>query len=83
MGDPSWRTTLMQVITDPTARVTVSLDGVAGTDTYSMVMRAAQLGATPGAANFNWEMAQLFQAGRLPTVQFMLGGTPIANPFAP
>jgi hypothetical protein len=45
-------------------------------------MSAAQQGLGPGASPFNWEMSQLFRAGRLGEVNFVNGlAEAIANPF--
>jgi hypothetical protein len=81
MQDPNWRNTFLAALRNPNARFTVGLDGLSGTTTYSQVMGAAQRGATPGASNLNWELAQIYQAGRLSDVTFVRAGQIVANPF--
>jgi hypothetical protein len=47
-------------------------------------MNAAQQGLGRGAVQdnwFNWEMGQVYQAGRQGTATFMQGGTVVPNPF--
>ena len=83
MGDPQWRNTLMRAVTDPETRFTVSLDGFSGPSTYAQVMGAASRGAAPSAHLTEWEMATLYQAGRLPDVTFVRAGEVVDNPFSP
>jgi hypothetical protein len=44
-------------------------------------MRAAQRGASGAGMPFDWEMSQLYSAGRLGDVTFCEGGHVIENPF--
>jgi hypothetical protein len=44
-------------------------------------MSAAQQGLANQATPFNWEMGQIYQAGRQAAVTFMKGGQVVANPF--
>jgi RHS repeat-associated protein len=81
MGDANWQTTLQTALGDSSSRITVSLDGASGPTPYSQFMSAAQQGLTPGATPFNWEMGQIYQAGRQGTVTFMQGGQIVPNPF--
>jgi len=84
MSDVNWQTTLQTAVGNPSTRFTVSLDGVSGESTYSQVMGAAQQGFGSGAVQgnyFNWEVSQLYQAGRLSSTTFMRGGQVVANPF--
>lgn len=81
MNDVNWQATLQTAVVDPSARFTISLDGVSGTSPYSQFMSAAQRGFTPGATPFNWEMGQLYQAGRQIDSTFVQGGAVIPNPF--
>jgi len=81
MGDANWQTTLQTALGDSSTRITVSLDGASGATPYSQFMSAAQQGLTPGATPFNWEMGQIYQAGRQGSVTFMQGGQVVPNPF--
>jgi RHS repeat-associated protein len=82
MNDASWRTTFIAALGDTRTTFTVSLDGLSGSSTYQKVMGAAQ---QAGQGATNWEMAQLYQAGRLGSVNFVqtVNGkvTNVANPF--
>jgi RHS repeat-associated protein len=82
MNDAAWRTSVMKAVADPNTKLTVSLDGLSGSSTYLKVMNAVQRGAA-NSGNTNWELYQIYQAGRLRSVQFVeRGGTRIlANPF--
>lgn len=44
-------------------------------------MGAASRGASGAGGATDWEMAQLFQGGRLPDVTFLRGGTVVENPW--
>jgi len=46
-------------------------------------MSAAQQGLSAGtdASPFNWEMGQIYQAGRQGTVNFVQDGQSVPNPF--
>jgi hypothetical protein len=60
----------------------VSLEGVEGATVAEKVLKAAQQGLMRGASPTNWEMAQLYQAGRVATVRFVNRlGEVLANPF--
>jgi hypothetical protein len=83
LKDQNWRETLSGAIADPSSRFTVSLDGLTGSSPYSQVMTAVQQGISPNASPTNWELAQLYQAGLLPSVNFVSGGANLPNPFAP
>ena len=79
---PDWMEAVQAAATDPNTTITVNLTGFSGSGTYDQVMGAAQRGLTPLAQATEWEMAQLYQAGRLGTVNFVnSAGDPIANPF--
>lgn len=82
LKDPEWRATLQRGIADPSTKFTVSLDGMSGSSVYQQVMGAAGRGASGAGGATDWEMAQLFQGGRLPDVTFLRGGTPVENPWA-
>lgn len=82
MRDPNWKMTLLQDIGNAATKFTVSLEGLSGSSNYSKVMSAVQQGLTPAASPLNWELAQLYQAGRLAAVNFVNGaGQALANPF--
>jgi RHS repeat-associated protein len=83
LSDPAWRTTLQSAVQTPSSRFIVFLDGFEGSSTYMQVMGAVQRGATPLGKLTEWEMTQLFQAGRLETTTFMRGGSVVPNPFIP
>lgn len=82
--EPSGETTTNSYDANPSTRFTVSLDGVSGASPYSQFMSAAQQGLGRGAVEgnrLNWEMGQIYQAGRQSTVNFIQGGQPVPNPF--
>ena len=83
MNDSNWRSTLQAAIANPNSRFTVSLDGLGCSTPYSQVMSAVQQGIKPGASPTNWELAQLYQAGRLKDVTFVTdrGAQVVENPF--
>jgi hypothetical protein len=83
MRDPKGCRTLPQSIGDPSTRFTVSLDGFSGSSIHLQVMEAASRGATPTGKLSEWEVAQLYQGGRLGDVTFMRGGPAVPNPWAP
>jgi len=85
LNDVNWQTTLQTAVGNPSTRFTISLDGVSGSSAYSQFMNAAQRGVAPGATPFNWEMGQLYQAGRHVDATFIreLGTTVTPNPFGP
>ena len=89
MFDKAWQESVLGAINNPSTRISVALDGVEGSSTYAKVANAAlrgeRLTVVDGEARspvpFDWEMAQLMQSGRLPTVELYEGGQQIANPF--
>ena len=81
LSDPNWKSSLLKAIADSRTKFSVSVDGLAGADTTEKVFRAVQQGIKPGATPTNWELAQLYQAGRLKDVTFLERGAPIPNPF--
>lgn len=83
LNDANWRTSLQTAIAKPSTKFTISVDGFSGSTTYSQIMGAAQRGMTPAARATEWEMSQLYQAGRLGDATLMQGGKIIPNPFAP
>jgi len=57
-------------------------EGLAGESVAEQVMRAAQEGIRRGATPTNWELAQLWQAGRLGGVTFVNRlGEVLRNPW--
>jgi hypothetical protein len=83
LKDPAWQDTLRAAVNDPSTKFTVSLDGMSGSSTYSQVMGAAQRGASGAGGYTDWEMTQLYQAGRLGDTTLVRGGVPVENPFVP
>jgi len=82
LRDPSWKTTLLGEIANPASRFTVNVEGLSGSSVAQKVLSAAQQGIRPGASPTNWELAQLYQAGRLRDVTFVNRlGEVLANPF--
>jgi hypothetical protein len=81
LSDANWKDTLLKGIADPNMKFTVSLDGLSGTSPYSQVMSAVQRGVGPNASPTNWELAQLYQGGRLKDATFVQGGKVVDNPF--
>jgi hypothetical protein len=76
--------TLQRGIADPSTKFTVSVEGLSGNSTYAQVMGGVQRTAAGGTGYTDWELSQLYQAGRLPDVTFVRGdGSMIANPWAP
>ena len=69
---------------NPATRFTISLEGLAGSTPTAQLLTAAQRGAAGlGGGYTNYEIAQLYQAGRLATVNLVRGGVSVPNPFAP
>lgn len=83
LNDPDWMASLQEGVVDPSMKFTVSLDGMSGSSTYSQVMGAATRGDSGAGGYTDWEMAQLFQGGRLPDVTFVRGGSVVENPWVP
>jgi hypothetical protein len=81
MDDPNWRQTLIHSVANASTKFTVSLDGFSGPSTYAQVMGAASRGATSAGKLTEWEMAQLYQGGRLADTTFVRGGQVVDNPF--
>jgi hypothetical protein len=82
LKDPNWMTTLRDAISVPATRFTVSLRGLSGASPYEKVMNAVQQGIGPRASPLNWELAQLYQAGRMHAVKFLDdAGKLVSNPF--
>ena len=81
LKDAAWRTTLQSAIGNPSTRFTIAIDGFAGSSSYGQLMGAAQRGLTAAARATEWEIGQLYQAGRLGQATIMQGGRIILNPF--
>ena len=64
LDNPDWMNALGDAIRNPNTRVTVSLEGFEGSSTYSQVMGAVQRWMGPAARYTEWEVAQLYQAGK-------------------
>jgi RHS repeat-associated protein len=77
-----WMDAVMEAVNNPSTKITVNLSGFEGDSVLSQVLGAAQRGMGPAARATEWEMAQLYQSGRLSTVNFVdSSGTMIENPF--
>jgi RHS repeat-associated protein len=81
LNDTNWQRSLQTALRDPNVNFSVSLDGFSGEGTTSQVMGAVQRGATPAARATEWEMTQIYRAGRLGGVTFLRGGQVVPNPF--
>jgi RHS repeat-associated protein len=82
LKDPNWKATLLREIANPASRFTVSVEGLAGESVAGKVLSAAQQGIRSGATNTNWELGQLYQAGRLGDVTFVNRSAQVlGNPF--
>ncbi len=79
--EQNWRESLQVAIANPNTKFTISLDGFNGSSTYGQLMVAAQRGVTPAARATEWEIGQLYQAGRLGKATLMRRGKVIPNPF--
>jgi hypothetical protein len=71
LDHPQWMDALLKAIANPSTRITVNLSGFEGASVYAQVMGAVQRGMTPLAKATEWELAQIYQAGRLGTVNFV------------
>ena len=75
---------LQAAIANPATRFTISLDGLSGSTRTTQLLSAAQRGASGlGGGYTNYEIAQLYQAGRLGAANLVRGGVSVPNPFAP
>ena len=81
---PDWKTQLLQGIAEPSTKITVSMDNVImNGNLQQTIQTAVQQGYGGAGTPFAWEMSQLMANGRMPTVNFILGGKTLPNPFAP
>lgn len=74
LNDPDWMAAVHRGVGNPSTKFTVSLDGMSGSSTYSQVMSVAQRGAGGAGGYTDWEMAQLFEGGRLADTTLVRGG---------
>ena len=81
LSDPNWRQSVQTAIANQGTKITLNLDGLAGSSAYSKIMSAAQQGLGRNASPTNWEIGQLVQSGRINSVQLIEGGRAVANPF--
>jgi hypothetical protein len=71
MNEPDWQATLTKAIADSGAKISVALDDVVGAWTFGGgVMGAVQRAASGLGWPFDWEMQQLYSAGRLVSTDF-------------
>ena len=82
MDVDDWKGALFNAINDVTTTITVNLDGVRPI-LGSVSERVMSAAGVPNANNFAYEMSELFQTGRLATVNFVehLGLTNLTNPW--
>jgi RHS repeat-associated protein len=84
MDDPNWRQTFASALGDPSSRFTVFLDGMEGDGAYRQLITSMTRWATGAGGSTDWEISQLYQSGRLGSVNLMEGGSPVTpNPFGP
>ena len=81
MNDPNWNQTVLKAVADPSTKLSVALDDVAGNSVYGRVMSAVQRSSAGKGSPFDWEMQQLYQGKRLASTDFYEGGKRLANPF--
>ena len=81
MGSLDYRLEVADAIANPNTKISVALDGVVGESTYSQIMQSVMRESKGVGTAFDWEMAQLYNAGRLPSVQFVREGKNVDNPF--
>lgn len=83
LNDADWMASVQRGVANPSTKFTVSLDGMSGSSTYSQVMGGAQRGLGGAGSYTDWEMAQLYQGGRLADTTLVRGGQVVENPFGP
>jgi len=82
LDHPDWMSKVKIAVEDLNTEITVNLEGFSGGSTYSKVMGAAQRGMTNAAKYTEWEISQIYKAGRLGSVNFVNRlGEVILNPF--
>jgi RHS repeat-associated protein len=81
MNDGNWKSTFMNALASGNTKFTVFLDDMRGTGVYDKVMISVARNASARGGGTDFEISQLYQAGRLGSVTFMLGGVPQPNPF--
>jgi RHS repeat-associated protein len=83
LSDEAWQETFQAGLSNPSTRFTLSLEGLSGDSAYSQIMGAAQRGLAGVGGYTDWEIGQLYQAGRLGSIDLYTGGQYIANPLGP
>ena len=82
MGSADWQAEVLKAIANPNTKISVVLDGLEGTGTtYSRIISAVQRSASGAGSALDWELAQLYQSGRLSTTSLIERGNGIYNPF--
>lgn len=82
MASPDWQADVMATIANPNSRIAVALDGLDGTGSVSSrILAGVQRDASGAGSPFDWELAQLYQSGRLSTTELFENGAAISNPF--
>jgi hypothetical protein len=81
MNDANWKSTFMKALASPNTQFTVFLDDLKGVGVYDKVMTSVARNARAVGGATDFELSQLYQAGRLGSVNFVERGVPQANPF--
>jgi hypothetical protein len=82
LDHPEWMQAVKEAARNPSTRISVNLSGFSGETTYGQLMGAAARGMTPGARYTEWEIGQLYQAGRMGDLNLVdRAGAAIGNPF--
>jgi hypothetical protein len=81
IGKLGYQQDVLDTVANPAARLSVNLNGLDGEGAYSQVMTSVQRGMVGNGAT-NWELLQVYQAGRMGEVTFYSNGATIGNPFS-
>lgn len=80
IGQLGYEQGVTDAVANSATRLSVNLNGLDGEGAYSQVMTAVQRGIQGNGAT-NWELLQVYQAGRMGEVTFYSNGATIGNPF--
>ena len=81
MNDPNWKSTFMNALASGGTKFTVFLDDLKGVGVYDKVMTSVARNARAIGGATDFELSQLYQAGRLGSVDFVENGALQTNPF--
>jgi hypothetical protein len=81
MQDPNWKQTFLSALGNQSSKFTLFLDNLAGDSAYQKIIAAVTRSATGVGGATDWEIAQLYQSGRLGGVNLVEGGAAVPNPF--